>query len=310
MSSDANFTLTTPDAVDLFVYRWPPAGAAKAVVQIAHGMAEHAARYARLAQSLTANGYAVYASDLRGHGRTAKIPEDLGFFAAREGWRLCVDDLWRVNRRIAEEVPHAPVILFGHSMGALLARQLMRDHGQSFAAVVLSGSNGQPTPMALAGRAITRAEKLRLGARGKSKLIQSLTFDAFNKRFEPARTRFDWLSRDPAEVNKYVADPLCGFNPSVQLWIDMLDAWAALAGDDRVSGVPRDLPIYVMSGERDPVSAGTKMLLPMVEQYRKAGLTRVESKFYPDARHELLNETNREEVTRELLEWMSRVIGN
>ncbi len=303
------FQVAAADGVQIFVYRWQPDGTPKAVVQIAHGMAEHAARYARLAQSLTANGYAVYASDLRGHGRTAKNPEDLGFLAAKDGWQLCADDLWRVNRRIAEENPRLPIILFGHSMGALLARQLMCDHGQSFAAVVLSGSNGQPTPMALAGRAITRAEKLRLGARGKSKLIQSLTFDAFNKRFEPARTRFDWLSRDPAEVNKYVADPLCGFNPSVQLWIDMLDAWAAIAADDNLAGVPRDLPIYVISGERDPVSAGTKMLLPMLEQYRKAGLTRVEHKFYPQARHELLNETNREEVTRDLLGWMNRLIG-
>ncbi|HYX53946.1 MAG TPA: alpha/beta hydrolase [Candidatus Limnocylindrales bacterium] len=306
---ESTFLITGADGVEIFVYRWQTEATPIGVVQIAHGMAEHAARYARLAEKLNEDGYAVYASDLRGHGRTAKNPEDLGFFGVKNGWRLCAEDLWRVNRRIAEENPRLPIILLGHSMGALLARQLMRNHGQSFAAVVLSGSNGQPTPMALAGRAITRAEKLRLGARGKSKLIQSLTFDTFNKRFEPARTRFDWLSRDPAEVNKYVADPLCGFNPSVQLWIDMLDAWAAIAGDDRVSGAPRDLPIYVISGERDPVSAGTKMLTPMLEQYRKSGLTRVEHKFYPEARHELLNETNREEVTKELLEWMNRVIG-
>jgi alpha-beta hydrolase superfamily lysophospholipase len=306
---ESTFQLASADEIEVFVYRWLPEGKPRAVVQIAHGMAEHAARYARLAHALTAAGYAVYASDLRGHGRTARTSDDLGFFAARDGWRKCAEDLWKVNRRLAEENPGVPVVLLGHSMGALLARQLMRDHGQSFAGVVLSGASGHPTPLALAGRAITRAEKLRVGGRGKSKLVQSLTFDAFNKRFEPVRTRFDWLSRDQAEVNKYVADPLCGFNSSVQLWIDMLDAWAAIAGDDRVSGAPRELPIYVISGERDPVSAGTKMLLPMLDQYRKAGLTRVEHKFYPEARHELLNETNREEVTRELLQWMNRVVG-
>jgi alpha-beta hydrolase superfamily lysophospholipase len=136
-------------------------------------------------------------------------------------------------------------------------------------------------------------------------LIQSLTFEAFNKRFQPSRTSFDWLSRDPAEVDKYVADPLCGFAASTQLWIDMLDAWAAIARS--CDNVPRNLPIYVISGTHDPVSAGTKALKPMLDQFRVAGL-KLESKFYPEARHELLNETNRDEVTADLIRWIGTVV--
>jgi alpha-beta hydrolase superfamily lysophospholipase len=306
------------DGVDIYVHRWWSSTAPKAVVQIIHGLAEHAGRYARLAASLNAQGYVVYATDLRGQGRTAQNAaqdtaqqtsddtSDLGFFAATDGWRKCLNDLWQVNRIAAQENPGLPVVLLGHSMGSTFARQFMAEHGDALSAVVLSGASGQPNALAQSGRLTARLERMRLGPRGHSKLIQSLTFDAFNKRFQPARTRFDWLSRDPAEVDKYVVDPLCGFSASTQLWIDMLDAWADIARS--CEAVPTSLPIYVISGTNDPVSAGTKALLPMLDQFRAAGLN-VESKFYPEARHELLNETNREEVTRDLVQWISVVLS-
>jgi alpha-beta hydrolase superfamily lysophospholipase len=294
----------TNNDIDIYVHRWLPSGPAKAVIQVVHGLAEHAGRYSRVAAALNDLGYAVYVSDLRGHGKTAKSQEELGFFAARDGWRKCLNDLWQVNRNAASAYPGLPIVLLGHSMGATFARQFIAEHGNSLSGVILSGSSGQPNALARSGRLTARLECLRLGQRGKSKLIQSLTFDAFNKRFQPARTRFDWLSRDPAEVDKYVADPLCGFAASTQLWIDMLDAWAAIARS--CDSIPRNLPIYVISGTHDPVSAGAKALMPMLEQFRTAGL-RVESKFYPEARHELLNETNRDEVTADLIRWLGTV---
>ena len=302
------------DGVDIYVHRWSAFSAPRAIVQITHGLAEHAGRYARLAASLNAAGYTVYASDLRGHGRTARDKADdkaddtvdLGFFAATDGWRKCLNDLWQVNRIAAHENPGLPIVLLGHSLGSTFARQFMSEHGDALSAVVLSGASGQPNALAQSGRLTARLERIRLGPRGHSKLIQSLTFDAFNKRFQPARTKFDWLSRDPAEVDKYIADPLCGFPSSTQLWVDMLDAWAAIA--QSCEAVPTSLPIYVISGTHDPVSAGTKALRPMLEQFRAAGLN-VESKFYPEARHELLNEMNRDEVTQDVLLWMDRTIG-
>jgi len=309
MSPTSTFTLPTPDGVDLFVYCWLPDGNPNAVVQIAHGLAEHAARYARLAEALNAAGYAVYVNDHRGHGRTVKAADDLGFFAERDGWRKCVDDLWQVNRHVAATHPGLPIVLLGHSMGATLAEQFMGDHGDALAGVVLSGANGKPTALAKIGSAITRAERARLGARGKSKLVQSLTFDAFNKKFAPARTAFDWLSRDLPEVDKYVADPLCGFPATVQLWLDLLGGWAAVSCEAHRNRVPKALPIYLIAGGRDPVSGNTRQLEPWIAEYRAAGLVNLTHKFYPDARHELFNETNRDEVTRELIEWLEQVVG-
>jgi len=307
---ESTFTFAAQDGSAIFVYCWlpevrPKDAQPKATVQIVHGLAEHAGRYCRVAEALTAEGYAVYASDLRGHGRTARNADDLGFFAERAGWRKCLDDLWQVNRRIAAE-NSVPIVLLGHSMGSTMARQLMAEHGNALAGVVLSGSSGQPTPMALGGRLLARVEKLRLGTRGRSSPIRALTFDAFNQLFQPSRTRFDWLSRDAAEVDKYAADPLCGFTPTTQLWIDLLDAWADIARS--CAGVPRSLPVYVISGSDDPVSERTKMLQPMLAQYRAAGLS-VEHKFYSDARHELLNETNRDEVTHDLVAWLKRALS-
>ncbi len=304
----STFTLAAPGGVELFVHRWLPDRPAKAAVQIVHGLAEHGARYERLASALTQAAYAVYVHDQRGHGRTAKSRDELGFFAAQDGWRLCLEDIQRVNRHIAGEQPGLPIVLLGHSMGATLAQQFISEHGEGLAGVVLSGASGKPPPLAALGRLVARIERLRLGLRGRSALIRALTFGGFNKKFAPARTDFDWLSRDPAEVDKYVADPLCGFNSSVQLWIDLLDALPEVARPARQARIPKSLPIYVVAGSRDPVSEDTKGLVRLLGAYRSAGLARVTHRFYPEARHELFNETNREEATRDLVAWLDGVV--
>jgi len=307
-SQTQTFTLAVTDGLELFVYRWLPAGKPKAVVQIAHGLAEHAGRYARLARGLTDAGFAVYANDHRGHGRTCTDKDQLGFFVERNGWRLCLDDLWMLNRHIAAENPGIPIVLLSHSMGSTMAEQFMAEHGDVLAGVVLSGSSGQPTMLAVAGRLITRIERRRVGPTGHSKLAQALTFGAFNRQFAPARTAFDWLSRDSAEVDKYVGDPLCGFPASVQLWIDLLDGWKTASSSVLRARIPKTLPIYVIAGGRDPVSGNTKQLQKMLAAYGAAGLQNVEHRFYPEARHELFNETNREEVVRDLMGWTDRII--
>jgi len=183
------------------------------------------------------------------------------------------------------------------------------DRGNALAGVALSGANGKPTLLAKIGGVITRAERARLGARGKSRLVQSLTFDAFNKKFAPARTAFDWLSRDPAEVDNYVADPLCGFSATVQLWLDLLQGWAAVSRAAHRNRVPKALPLYLISGSRDPVSSNTRQLGPWMAEYCAAGVVNMTHKFYPDARHELFNETNRDEVTADLIGWLDQVVA-
>ena len=250
----STFTLATPDDVSLFVYRWLPDGPPKAVVQIAHGLAEHAARYARVAEALTRAGYAVYADDHRGHGRTARTPDELGLFAERDGWKKCIDDLWLINRRIAADHPGLPIVLLGHSLGSFMVQYFISEHGDALVAAVLSASNGKPPPIAPIGLLLARLERLRLGQRGHSPVMQALFFGAFNKPFKPARTPFDWLSRDTAEVDKYIADPLCGFESTVQLYIDLLQGLRETAQPSRQVRIPKDLPIYIFNGSRDPVS--------------------------------------------------------
>jgi alpha-beta hydrolase superfamily lysophospholipase len=305
----SNRTLSTPEGVALFVHGWLPETAPKAAVQIAHGLAEHAGRYARLAQALTGAGYAVYAGDQRGHGRTVQSPDDLGYFAERDGWRRCLDDLWLVNRRIAADHPGLPLLLIGHSMGSFMAQHFISEHGDALAGVVLSGSDGKPGALAVAGRLIARLERLRLGPRGRSALIHSLAFGVFNRAFAPTRTEADWLSRDPAEVDKYIADPLCGFIAATQTWVEFLDALPELASPARLARVPKRLPIHLISGSTDPVSDGTKRLEKLLAAYRTAGLERVTHRFYEGARHELFNETNRDEVTGDLLLWLDAVVA-
>lgn len=299
-----SFRLTADDGAQIHIYRWLPDGAPRAAIQIAHGLAEHAGRYARLAAALTERGFAVYADDHRGHGQSATQGEH-GFFGERDGWRKCVGDLWTLNRRIATEHPGLPNILLGHSMGSFMAQDFVADHSDAIAGLVLSGSNGPPPAIAGVGRMIARIERLRLGARGKSALLQAMMFGEFNKRFKPARTEFDWLSRDPAEVDAYVADPLCGFEFSNQLAVDLLDGLGPLLKPERLARIRRDLPVYIFSGSDDPVGAN---LPALAEAYRNAGLTRVEMKIYPGARHETLNETNRDEVTADLVRWSEGIL--
>jgi alpha-beta hydrolase superfamily lysophospholipase len=155
---------------------------------------------------------------------------------------------------------------------------------------------------------LARLERLRLGERGKSNLLTGLSFDGFNKAFKPNRTKFDWLSRDQAEVDKYIADPRCGFACSASLWVDLLDTLGENAKPERQALIPKDLPVYVFSGSRDPVGANTKSLVQLLGAYRAAGLTNVKHKFYPEGRHEMLNETNRDEVTRDILAWLDATV--
>jgi alpha-beta hydrolase superfamily lysophospholipase len=292
-------TIARPDGHALFTRVWRPEAPPRAVVQIVHGLAEHSARYARLAEALTAAGYAVYAHDHRGHG-PACPPADLGYFADRDGWRKLLDDMQAVAERIAADFPGVPRIFLGHSMGSFLGQTYIAERGGDIAAAVLSGSSGPPPAILAVGKRLVAFERWRLGPRGKSPLVQALLFGEQNKPFRPTRTAFDWLSRDAAEIDKYVADPLCGFPLTNQLAADLVGALANLASPKLAARVPKSLPIYVFSGARDPVGAKLQGLL---EVYRAAGLD-VTAKIYPDARHETLNELNRGEVTRDLIAWL------
>lgn len=293
------------EGAELHLYVWAPEGAARGSVQIVHGMAEHAARYARLAEALTGAGWAVYAHDQRGHGKTAAREEDVGHFADRDGWRKVIDDA-RLVRRLAQSEIKGPLVLLGHSMGSFVSLHDVTGQPGSADALVLSGSNKGGGALVRAGRMAAYLERARQGARGKSGLLASLSFGSFNKPFEPARTEFDWLSRDPAEVDRYVADPRCGFRCTNQLWIDFTGALVDLGSATRLARLG-PVPTYVISGAADPVGDAGKGVLALVAQLREAG-AKVDHRLYEGARHELFNETHRDEVTRELLAWLDETL--
>jgi len=307
-SQQTHFVFAAADGIPLFVYRWIPEQPPRGVVQIAHGLAEHAGRYARLAQALNNVGYAVYANDQRGHGRSARGPDELGYFVSNAGLRRCVEDLWNLNRSIAHDYPRLPVVLLGHSMGSFMAQRFICDYGDALAGVVLCGSPGMPPARVSLLRLLACLERWRVGPRGRSSLLTGLLVGAFNRSFKPARTSWDWLSRDTAEVDKYIADPFCrGFRPAVQLWIDLLGALRDATSPECLAMIPQDLPIYVISGTRDPISSSGRGVEKLLEAYRNAGLMTVRHMFYPEARHELFNEINRDEVTQDLISWLREI---
>ena len=300
------FWLTANDRSRLYVNQWMPDGPPRALVMLSHGMAEHSGRYARLAQALCDAGYGLYAPDQRGHGRTAD-EGTLGLYAEHDGWSKVVGDLASLNQHIGQQQPGLPIILLGHSMGSYIAQAYLLHHSASLDGAILSGSNFQPVALYRAARLIARVERLRQGLRGRSALIDFLSFGSFNKAFKPNRTAFDWLSRDPAEVDKYINDPLCGFRCTNQLWIDLLGGLQQISKASNLAQIDPGLPILVMGGECDPVSEG-KRLNSLADALREAGCQHLQLNIYPQARHEVFNETNRDEVTADVLSWLDQAL--
>ncbi|KPA98431.1 alpha/beta hydrolase [Pseudomonas asplenii] len=302
------FWLSVSDHSRLYVNRWLPQGEPVALVMLSHGMAEHSGRYTRLAQALCEAGYGLYAPDQRGHGKTAEQGV-LGHYADRDGWSTVVSDLASLNQRIGEEYPGKPIILLGHSMGSYIAQAYLLHHSASLQGAILSGSNFQPVALYRAARAIARFERWRQGPTGRSALIDWLSFGSFNKAFKPNRTAFDWLSRDPEEVDKYVADPLCGFRCTNQMWIDMLGGLQQISKASNLAQIDPGLPLLVIGGEHDPVSEGRR-LKDLADALRNAGSQNLQLSVYPQARHELFNETNRDEVTADVLQWLEQTLAH
>lgn len=284
MSKD-QFHFEGGDGTRIVGYRWDARGPVKAVLQVAHGMGEHAQRYRVALQPLCEAGVTIYANDHRGHGQTAPTREALGDFGPG-GFTAVVDDMARLSELARREYPGKKLVLLGHSMGSFALQIYLLTHSRLIDGAVLSGTAALdllPPPDPAGG------------------------LSAFNKAFEPARTPFDWLSRDPKEVDKYIADPFCGFSVNQASLMSIFTASMALFEPDALKRIRTDLPIYLFAGDRDPLNGGLAFLTPLVERYRAAGIADVTHDFYPGGRHEMLNETNRAEVVRNLGRFISRV---
>jgi alpha-beta hydrolase superfamily lysophospholipase len=285
---ETTFFFTAADGSDIAVYRWSGGPAPKAIVQIAHGMGEHAARYRRLADALTAAGYVVYANDHRGHGTTAGSADHHGDLGAG-GWVGLVSDLGELGAIARREHPGVPLVVVGHSMGSFALQGYLLDHSADVDAAVLSGTSA----IDVIAPGIDPTKEVDLSA--------------FNAAFEPARTEYDWLSRDPDEVDAYVADPACGFGLNPRGTASMLDGLADTGDSARLAGIRSDLPIYLLSGEADPLAGGGALIELVADRYRQAGVTDVTVALYPGARHEVFNEINRDEITADLVTWLDRI---
>ena len=300
-TTDTTLTFRNDAGGEVAVRRWLPPGEVRAIVVIVHGLAEHSARYGRFAEALAARGYAVYAPDLRGHGRTAGAEEYLGW-AGPDAWNGMLSDIAQVLDLARTEQPGRPVVLFGHSMGSFLAQRFAQLHGRELAGLILSGTSGS-APGIDAGIIASRLLSIGANARKPSPLAKSV-FAGFNKPFAPGRTGFEWLSRDQAEVQKYVDDPWSGHSVSNRFFTDMLvgerEAWMR----PNEARLPRDLPVLLFAGDHDPVGRNGAGVTELTERYRHLGLRDVREILYPEGRHEMLNETNRDQVTADVRAWI------
>ncbi len=298
-------TFTTNDNVNI-VYFEHTTENPKANVIIVHGMAEHAQRYDDFANFLNKNGFNVYAYDQRGHGKTAGKVEKQGFFAEKDGWNKVTGDLKTMIETANSEFPDIPVFIFGHSMGTFVTRTYIADYDDCVRGVILSGTTGSAGLLGKTGILLTNIIMLFKKKNSPSPLMNKLSFGDFNKAFKPNRTDFDWLSRDEAQVDKYIEDPYCGAIFSVGFYNDMMKGLEYVNKTTVAEKVRKDLPMFLISGDKDPVSKNGKQVKDVFEMYKNTGISDISMKLYEGARHEILNEINKDEVYNDILNWLNK----
>ena len=302
---------TAVDGHEIFTRIWKPAKNTtqpRGVFHINHGMAEHSARYAPLAERLVSEGFVVIAQDHRGHGYSVKNGEMLGHYADKKGWQLVLKDLEQINDYIRQTFPGTPIVLFGHSMGSFIVQGYAVDHGATVDAIILSGSAYHTEFTLSYAKLAATIEKARIGATGRSYLIDALSFGEYNKTFRPVRTNCDWLSRDPRQVDAYINDPLCGFLCTNQLWLDLVNGIGVISKVKNLRRIPNRVPYLLVSGEMDPMSYDPKEhgINKLKQRLEKAGQHSVSVKLFPQGRHEILNEINNTEVMDYIVRWMDK----
>ncbi len=308
ISTEDTLYINGVDKKPIFAHHWynKKTPAPKAVIQIVHGITEHSGRYKRFASQLVAQGFSVVANDHRGHGHTVTKHDKFGHYADKNGWQLVTSDQKQINDWIKETYPATPIFIMGHSMGSFITRQFIINHGESVKGCILSGSTWESPLTYKAGGIVAWIESKRIGPKNISSLMNFLSLGSFNRAFKPARTRFDWLSRDVEEVDKYAGDELCGFDCTTQLWMDLLSGLADISSTNAMQKIPNELPILLVSGASDPVGKNGKGVNALERELIAAGNTNIECSLFPDARHELLNEINRDEVSERLISWLNQ----
>jgi len=308
MTNDT-FLLTASDGIKVTVHRWMSEAKPSAVILLSHGMAEYAMRYDRFAEAAVKTGYAVYAPDHRGHGETAGSLDKLGYLADHEGFERVLDDLHELTLYINKQHPETPIILLGHSFGSFVSQMYLEKFGDLLAACVLSGTTGPNPVLVTVGRLAANLVAFLGGKKKPSAFLTNLSFGSYNKRIPGATSPNSWLSRDKEEVDKYDASPWAGFTCTAGFYKDLTHGLSFIHRQAAYDWIPRDLPIFLVSGDCDPVGSYGKTVRKLADIYRAQGLSRVKLTLYPGARHEILNETNRDEVTADILGWIASIVG-
>jgi alpha-beta hydrolase superfamily lysophospholipase len=302
------FTFTAKSGAALNVYHEPASGAPRGVIAINHGLAEHAARYGRFAKVLSAKGYHVYAHDHRGHGFSKVQGASLGTFAKKDGWQRVLDDTLDIRQHAQEANAGLPLILFGHSMGGLIAMNSALRDPQGITALAVWNSNFSAGLLGRVGQLILAVERMLLGSDVPSVMLPKLTFQDWAKKETSGRTSFDWLSRDTVEVDAYVADPLCGWDASVGMWQDVFKLIFHGANDVNFTNLSKTLPINLRGGGHDPATEFSKATTALSNRLSQMGFSNVTTLIGPDNRHECLNDTNRDEVVSEFVVWLDHIL--
>jgi alpha-beta hydrolase superfamily lysophospholipase len=302
-----SFFIKGSDGKDVFVHCWDDVSHPKGVVQIFHGMAEHAKRYKEFAEYLNDQGYVVYADDHRGHGETAGDVEDLGYIG-EDGFNQIVDDGYVIMKGIKEKYSSLPVIVFGHSFGSFIAQEFIIRYGEEVAATILCGSAARTGVEVSLGKKISYIEKDLFGERNQSKLLDFLSFNNYNKGIKDSKSKFAWLSRDQEEVRKYEEDPYCGTLFTAGFFYYFFEGISKLYVKERLAEIPKGLPIFIIAGDKDPVGQYGRLVKKLHSFYKKAELKDVQYKLYSGGRHELLNEMNKDEVFDDVATWIKKKV--
>lgn len=302
------FTYTSTNGTVIFARKWSPidGSAPKAVIQIAHGMAEHSERYDDFAAFLVKEGYTVYANDHRGHGYTLTSSSNYGYFADENGFDEVADDLLALTKIIEQNHKNIPIFLFGHSMGSFLVRRYIQVAGIKLKGAILSGTAGNPGILGKVGKIIARSEIIKKGKSYPSPLLSDLAFGSHNKSFEPSRTGFDWLSSDNESVDNYIEDSLSGGTCTTGFFYDLFTGLERIHDPKRNALIPKTLPIFIFSGDRDPVGKDGKAVEATFRMYQKLDIKDVLCKIYKNGRHEMLHEVNKAEVYGDIKNWIEQ----
>ncbi len=303
------FEFKAKDGQVIFVRKWlPDDNKIKAVVQIAHGMAEHSGRYEEFAKYLSGKGFAVYINDHRGHGQTAKDLKKVGFLAPKNGWQLVRDDVHQLTQIIKENHPNTKIFLLGHSFGSMITRAYLIEYGKDIDGAIISGTTGTTGFIVDAGKFLASLQGLFKGKDKPSKLLTGMSFKGYNDPFKPTKTPFDWLSRDHERNKNYWKDPYCGTIFSNRFFFDMLDMIKHINKPAELDRMPKNIPLFFISGKMDPVGEFGKGVQKVYNNYKQLGVQDINLKLYEGGRHEMLNETNRQEVYQDIVDWISKYI--